>query len=78
MYRGRLRSSGLTVAVKTCREELTDDVKLTFLQEGHSLQRYTHPNIVTLVGIAALRHPVMIVMEFIPGTTHTHMHVTSY
>jgi len=53
--------------VKTCREELADELKLTFLQEGHSLQQYCHPNVVKLIGIAALRHPVMIVMEFIPG-----------
>jgi len=68
VFRGRVRSSGLTVAVKTCREELADEVKMTFLHEGHSLQQYSHPNVVKLIGIAALRHPVMIVMEFIPGT----------
>ena len=74
MFRGRLKSSGLTVAVKTCREELSDEVKLKFLQEGHVLKCYDHPNIVKLIGIAALRHPVMIVMEFIPGLCVVSVH----
>ena len=69
MFRGRLKSSGLTVAVKSCREELAEELQLKFLQEGHTLQRYNHPNIVKFIGIAALTHPIMIVMEFLPGTS---------
>jgi len=67
VFRGRLKSSGLTVAVKTCREELGEEIQVKFLQEGHTLQLYDHPNIVKFIGIAALRHPIMIIMEFIPG-----------
>jgi serine/threonine protein kinase len=62
-----LKSSGLTVAVKTCRESIDDDIKKKFLQEARILKQYDHPNIVRFVGVAAQRPPVMIVMEFVPG-----------
>ena len=55
------------VAVKTCKETLSDEQKKKFLQEGRILKQYNHPNIVRFVGIAAQRQPVMIVMEYVPG-----------
>lgn len=67
VFRGVHRVTGASVAVKTCRETLGDDVKSKFLQEGRILKQYDHPNIVRFIGIAAQRHPVMIVMEFVPG-----------
>ncbi len=57
----------MEVAVKTCKETLSDDQKKKFLQEGRILKQYTHDNIVKFIGIAAVRQPVMIVMEFVPG-----------
>ncbi|CAL1543387.1 unnamed protein product [Lymnaea stagnalis] len=54
------------VAVKTCKDTLTEDQKIKFLQEGRILKQYKHPNIVRYIGIAAQKQPVMIVMEFIP------------
>uniref|UniRef100_A0A0B7B019 Protein kinase domain-containing protein n=1 Tax=Arion vulgaris TaxID=1028688 RepID=A0A0B7B019_9EUPU len=54
------------VAVKTCKDALTEDQKMKFLQEGRILKQYQHPNIVKYIGIAAQKQPVMIVMEFIP------------
>lgn len=55
------------VAVKTCKDTLTEDQKIKFLQEGRILKQYNHPNIVRYIGIAAQKQPVMIVMEFIPS-----------
>ena len=67
VYRGTFKPTGVTVAVKTCRETLGEEVKKKFLQEGRILKQYDHPNIVRFIGIAAQRHPVMIVMEFVAG-----------
>ena len=57
----------MVVAVKTCRDTLSEDQRKKFLQEGRILKQYNHPNIVSFIGIAAQRQPVMIVMEFVPG-----------
>ena len=55
------------VAVKTCREALSEELKKKFMQEGQILKQYDHPNIVRFIGIAAQRQPVMIVMEYVSG-----------
>lgn len=55
------------VAVKTCRDTLSEDQRKKFLQEGRILKQYDHPNIVKFIGIAAQRQPVMIVMEYVEG-----------
>ncbi|KAK3790566.1 hypothetical protein RRG08_010613 [Elysia crispata] len=65
VYKGVYQKS-LEVAVKTCKDTLTEDQKIKFLQEGRILKQYKHPNIVRYIGIAAQKQPVMIVMEFIP------------
>jgi len=59
--------TGELVAVKTCKEEVGEEVKRKFLQEGRILKQYDHPNIVRFIGIAAQSQPVMILMEFVPG-----------
>ena len=55
--------------MKTCREVLGEDVKKKFLKEGQILRQYNHRNIVRFIGIAAQRQPIMIVMEYVPGTS---------
>ena len=65
MFKGKYL--GEEVAVKTCKETLSDEQKKKFLQEGRILKQYDHPNIVRFIGIAAQRQPVMIVMEYVPG-----------
>ena len=67
VFRGIYKPDKLEVAVKTCRETLSEEAKKKFLQEGRILKQYDHPNIVKFVGIAATRQPVMIVMEYVPG-----------
>ena len=59
------------VAVKKCRETLSEDMKKKFIQEGRILKEYDHPNIVRFIGIAAQRQPIMIVMEFVAGKNST-------
>lgn len=67
MYRGKYKPKGMVVAVKTCRDTLSEDQRKKFLQEGRILKQYDHPNIVKFIGIAAQRQPVMIVMEYVEG-----------
>lgn len=67
VFRGLLKSKNLCVAVKTCRDSLSEEMKKKFLQEAHILQQYSHPNIVRFIGIASQKHPVMIVMEYVSG-----------
>ena len=67
VFRGNYKPTNLEVAIKTCRETLSDDAKKKFLQEGRILKQYSHVNIVKFIGIAAQRQPVMIVMEFVHG-----------
>ena len=67
VYRGVYKPRGLEVAVKTCRDTLSEEMKKKFLQEGRILKQYDHPNVVRFIGIGAQRTPVMIVMEYVPG-----------
>ena len=65
VYKGVYQKK-VEIAVKTCKDTLTEDQKIKFLQEGRLLKKYNHPNIVRYIGIAAQKQPVMIVMEYIP------------
>uniref|UniRef100_A0A0L8HJU6 Tyrosine-protein kinase n=1 Tax=Octopus bimaculoides TaxID=37653 RepID=A0A0L8HJU6_OCTBM len=67
VYKGKYKPEDKVVAVKTCRDSLTEEQRKTFLQEGRILKQYDHPNIVKFIGIAAQRKPVMIVMEYVEG-----------
>ncbi|XP_069102517.1 tyrosine-protein kinase Fer-like isoform X2 [Argopecten irradians] len=67
VYRGIYKANNQTVAVKTCRDTLSEDQRKKFLMEGRILKQYDHPNIVRFIGIAAQRQPVMIVMEYVAG-----------
>uniref|UniRef100_A0A673LD67 Tyrosine-protein kinase n=1 Tax=Sinocyclocheilus rhinocerous TaxID=307959 RepID=A0A673LD67_9TELE len=67
---GTLRDKTL-VAVKTCKEDLPQDLKIKFLSEASDeimiLKQYDHPNIVKLIGVCTQRQPIYIVMELVPG-----------
>nr|XP_019926971.2 tyrosine-protein kinase Fer [Crassostrea gigas] len=65
--KGIYKPMGNAVAVKTCNETFTQEQTKTLLTEGRILKQYAHPNIVRLIGIAAQRQPVLIVMEFVEG-----------
>ncbi|KAK2171480.1 hypothetical protein NP493_1060g01042 [Ridgeia piscesae] len=67
VFRGIYKPTGGEVAIKTCRETLSEEAKKKFLQEGRILKQYNHPNIVRFIGIAAQRQPVMIIMEYVHG-----------
>ncbi|XP_078328610.1 tyrosine-protein kinase Fer-like isoform X2 [Crassostrea virginica] len=67
VYKGIYKPKSMVVAVKTCKDTLSEDQRRKFLQEGRILKQYDHPNIVRFIGIAAQRQPVMIVMEFVAG-----------
>ncbi|XP_040608875.1 tyrosine-protein kinase Fer isoform X2 [Mesocricetus auratus] len=66
VYKGTLKDK-TAVAVKTCKEDLPQELKIKFLQEAKILKQYDHPNIVKLIGVCTQRQPVYIIMELVPG-----------
>lgn len=68
----------IAVAVKTCNEKFTQEQTKTLLKEGRSLVEYDHPNIVKFIGIAAIRQPVMVVMEYVAGNGSGKVHVCKW
>ncbi|XP_063094181.1 tyrosine-protein kinase Fer isoform X6 [Cavia porcellus] len=66
VYKGTLKDK-TAVAVKMCKEDLPQELKIKFLQEAKILKQYDHPNIVKLIGVCTQRQPVYIVMELVPG-----------
>ncbi|XP_052785913.1 tyrosine-protein kinase Fer-like isoform X2 [Mya arenaria] len=67
VFRGVYKRTNETVAVKTCKDTLSEEQRKKFLMEGRILKQYDHPNIVQFIGIAAQRQPVMIIMEYVSG-----------
>ncbi|KAL1453201.1 hypothetical protein WDU94_007366 [Cyamophila willieti] len=67
VYKAKLRTSQVDVAVKTCRVTVPEEQKRKFLQEGRILKQYDHPNVVKLIGICVQKQPIMIVMELVGG-----------
>ncbi|XP_054544051.1 tyrosine-protein kinase Fer isoform X3 [Talpa occidentalis] len=66
VYKGILKDK-IPVAVKTCKEDLPQELKIKFLQEAKILKQYDHPNIVKLIGVCTQRQPIYIIMELVPG-----------
>ncbi|XP_073850112.1 tyrosine-protein kinase Fer isoform X7 [Macaca fascicularis] len=64
VYKGTLKDK-TSVAVKTCKEDLPQELKIKFLQEAKILKQYDHPNIVKLIGVCTQRQPVYIIMELV-------------
>ncbi|XP_070425692.1 tyrosine-protein kinase Fer isoform X2 [Equus przewalskii] len=65
VYKGILKDK-TAVAVKTCKEDLPQELKIKFLQEAKILKQYDHPNIVKLIGVCTQRQPIYIIMELVP------------
>ena len=60
VMKGILKPSNVPVAVKSCKESVSESVKKKFLAEAEILKQYDHPNIVKLIGVCADREPVFI------------------
>ncbi|KAM4635590.1 tyrosine-protein kinase Fer isoform 2-T2 [Polymixia lowei] len=67
VFKGTLQRDKMAVAVKTCKEDLPQELKIKFLSEARILKQYDHPNIVKLIGVCTQRQPIYIVMELVPG-----------
>nr|XP_022309371.1 tyrosine-protein kinase Fer-like [Crassostrea virginica] len=65
VYRGKYQ--GNDVAVKYCTGRISKEQSANLVQEGMILKEYDHPNIVHFIGIAAQKHPIMIVTEYVSG-----------
>ncbi|XP_069481578.1 tyrosine-protein kinase Fer isoform X1 [Ambystoma mexicanum] len=66
VFKGTLKDK-TPVAVKTCKEDLPQELKMKFLSEARILKQYDHSNIVKLIGVCTQRQPIYIVMELVPG-----------
>ncbi|KAM5192922.1 tyrosine-protein kinase Fer [Mantella aurantiaca] len=66
VYKGTLKDK-TPVAVKTCKEDLPQELKIKFLSEARILKQYDHVNVVKLIGVCTQRQPIYIVMELVPG-----------
>uniref|UniRef100_A0A8C7DII7 Tyrosine-protein kinase n=1 Tax=Oncorhynchus kisutch TaxID=8019 RepID=A0A8C7DII7_ONCKI len=66
VFIGTLRDK-TPVAVKTCKEDLPQELKIKFLSEARILKQYDHANIVKLIGVCTQRQPIYIVMELVSG-----------
>ncbi|KAK6101576.1 Protein tyrosine kinase family protein [Brugia pahangi] len=54
------------VAVKTMREEASRQARLKFMKEARIMRKFSHPNVVKIMGIMVYENPLMIVMELCP------------
>ncbi|XP_075458137.1 tyrosine-protein kinase Fer isoform X2 [Ascaphus truei] len=66
VFKGALKDK-TPVAVKTCKEDLPQELKIKFLSEARILKQYDHANIVKLIGVCTQRQPIYIVMELVTG-----------
>lgn len=57
-------SPWLAVAVKTLKVGSTVEEKLDFLGEAEMMKRFTHVNVVQLLGLCTHQEPIYMVMEF--------------
>ena len=52
------------VAVKVLKEEASQDMVVDFEREACTLSEFSHPNIVKLLGVCAVGHPMCLLFEF--------------
>uniref|UniRef100_A0A0R3RGR3 Tyrosine-protein kinase n=1 Tax=Elaeophora elaphi TaxID=1147741 RepID=A0A0R3RGR3_9BILA len=58
----------IPVAIKTLHSRnLSTDERIKFLREANLMLKLNHPNIIRFYGVATLKDPIMIVMEFASG-----------
>ncbi|VDM13191.1 unnamed protein product [Wuchereria bancrofti] len=54
------------VAVKTMREEASRQTRLKFMKEARIMRKFSHPNVVKIMGVMVYENPLMIIMELCP------------
>lgn len=58
----------IPVAIKTLHSgNISTDERIKFLREANLMLKLNHPNIIKFYGVATLKDPIMIVMEFASG-----------
>lgn len=66
VFQGTLKDK-TAVAVKTCKDDLSQELKLKFLQEAKILKQYNHPNIFKFIEVRTQIQPIYIIKELVPG-----------
>ena len=64
VYKGEWRKYNKEVAVKTFKEETTDQEE--FLKEANVMKKMQHENLVQLLGVCTLSTPLFIITEYMP------------
>jgi hypothetical protein len=59
-------TGGKMVAVKSCKPSCTEKDKKDFLSEGSILAQFSHPNVLSLIGVVTHSTPNLLVIEYIP------------
>ena len=77
VMKGILKPGNVAVAVKSCKQNVSQVVKVKFLAEAEILKQYDHPNIVKLIGVCAEKEPVFIGNYFFVGPV-LNCHETSF
>lgn len=70
VYEGSLRirdkNREIPVAIKTCKELMSDKQRDQFMKEAKLMLNYIHRNVARLYGVVADKPPLMLVMELCP------------
>jgi len=64
VYKAEYKKYGVTVAVKTLKEDQTDVDE--FLKEADMMKKIKHTNLVKLIGVCTRETPIYIITEFMP------------
>ncbi|XP_047134794.1 tyrosine-protein kinase ABL1 [Hydra vulgaris] len=64
VYKAEYKKYGVTVAVKTLKEDQTDVEE--FLKEADMMKQIKHPNLVRLIGVCTHESPIYIITEYMP------------
>ncbi|XP_065662082.1 tyrosine-protein kinase Fer isoform X2 [Hydra vulgaris] len=63
VYKGVLRSKQIMLAVKTCKENVSDVIKKQFLEEAEIMKTCMHKNVLKLIGVCRDKEPYYILLE---------------
>ncbi|XP_047133412.1 tyrosine-protein kinase Fer isoform X1 [Hydra vulgaris] len=63
VYKGVLLSKQIMLAVKTCKENVSDVIKKQFLEEAEIMKTCMHKNVLKLIGVCRDKEPYYILLE---------------
>ena len=55
------------ITVRTCEDDLSQELKLKFLQEAKIFKQYNHTNIAKFIEVSTQIQPIYKIKGFVPG-----------